>query len=66
MDVSSIASAATAMQAQQVGADASVAILRKTLDVQAAGAIALLQALPPPVPAQNLPSHLGQNLNVVA
>ncbi len=66
MDISSIAGAATAMKTQQAGADAAVTVLRKTLDVQAAGALSLLQALPQPVPAQNLPAHLGQNLNVVA
>lgn len=66
MDVSSIASAASAMKAQQTGEAVAVSVLRKALNVQSAGAMTLLQALPPPVPAQNLPANLGQNLNVVA
>ncbi len=52
------------MQARQVGDAVAVSVLRKALDVQAAGAAALLQALPPPAAA--LPANLGNHLNVTA
>ena len=64
MDVSSLGAVARAMRAQQVGDAVAVSVLRKALDVQAAGAVALLQALPQPAPA--LPSNLGNHLNVTA
>jgi hypothetical protein len=51
MDVSAIASAATAMSQQKVGDAAGTLVLRKALDIQASNAAQLLQALPPPQPA---------------
>lgn len=51
MDVSSIASAATAMSQQKVGDAAGTLVLRKALDIQASNAAQLLQALPTPQPA---------------
>jgi hypothetical protein len=44
---------------------AELAVLKKAIDIQAEGAIALLEALPQPTPSSNLPANLGQNLNVV-
>lgn len=64
MDVAALSAVASAMRAQQVGDAVAVSVLRKALDVQVAGAVALLQALPPPAPA--LPANLGTHLNVTA
>lgn len=64
MDVSSVSALASAMQAQQVGDAVAVSVLRKALDIQAQGAMQLIQALPQP--AQALPANLGNHLNVTA
>lgn len=50
MDVSSIASAATAMSQQRVADAAGTMVLKKALDIQAQSAAQLLQALPAPQP----------------
>jgi len=63
MDVSTIASAATEMAATRTNAEVGTAVLKKAIDLQAQGALALLNALPQ-VP--NLPEHLGQNVNTTA
>lgn len=64
MDVSAITNAANAFSTTQVGDAVQVAVLKKALDIEAQGAIALINALPQP--AVNLPVHLGQNINTVA
>lgn len=43
---------------------ADVALLKKALEMQQLAAATMLSALP--TPAASLPSHLGQNVNVVA
>lgn len=58
MDIARLASSMAQMQLQQ---QVGVAVLKKALDAQASGALALLQALPPVLPA-----HLGQNINTTA
>lgn len=65
MDVVGIASLATSMAATQTSQDVGIAVLKKALDAQRAGAEALLSAIPSPA-AVNLPSHLGQNINTTA
>jgi hypothetical protein len=65
MDTSSIASLATSMASTATDQAAGVAVLKKAMDIEASGALALLQAIPP-VPAANLPVHLGQNINTTA
>jgi hypothetical protein len=65
MDVTTIASIATSLQSARTTQEVSIAVLKKALDTEAAGAAALLQAIPP-APAANLPSHLGQHVNTTA
>ena len=65
MDTSAIATAASALQAQRVGDAVGISVLRKALDTQAAGALALVQALPQPVALSALPANVGRNINVV-
>lgn len=62
MDASAIASASAAMASAQVGDAVQISVLKKAINIQAQGAIALLNALPQPA----LPPHLGQNINTVA
>lgn len=65
MEVTTIASMATAMEQTKTAQAVSVAVLKKALDSQASSASALLEALPP-VTSANLPPHLGQNINTKA
>jgi hypothetical protein len=60
MEISNV----TAGLAGDPGADpVSLLMLRKSLDVQAQGVAALLQAMPQPVAASN-PPHLGQTIDI--
>jgi hypothetical protein len=46
---------------------AGIAVLKKAMDLNAAGALALIEALPDASQsAANLPPHLGQNINTTA
>lgn len=62
MDINSIAQASTAMAQSRVADAVGVTVLKKALDIQAQGALQLLQALPAP----SNPAHLGQNIDVKA
>ncbi len=64
MDVGNIANMATALSQERTQQDIGVAVLKKAMDVQAQGAMALIQAIPPA--PSNLPANLGQNVNVTA
>ncbi len=66
MSVSSIASLSTAMATTQTDTDIGVAVLKKSIDIASNSALELLQALPSPAPASNLPANLGQNINTTA
>ena len=66
METTDIARLATSMAQTQLQQQVGVAVLKKALDTQASGVLALLQALPPAEPAANLPAHLGQNINTTA
>lgn len=63
MDVSSIAQAATTIADTGTKQQVGIAVLKKAQDIQATSAQALINALPP---VQNLPAHLGNNINTTA
>jgi hypothetical protein len=44
----------------------SIAVLKKAMDLQTENATALIQAIPNANQVQNLPPHLGQNINTTA
>lgn len=62
MDVSSIASLASTLASTGLQQQVGIAVLKKAQDMQNTAASALIEA----IPAANLPSHLGQNINTVA
>lgn len=64
MDVSSIASASTAISQAKTGDAVAIAVLRKALDIQEQSALQLIQALPQP--ATNSPPNLGASVNTFA
>lgn len=65
MDTTGIASLASSTAAMKTGDTVGVSVLKKAMDMQKSNAMALIQALPP-IPAPNLPAHLGQNINTTA
>ena len=65
MDISSIGSLASNTASMTTGDAVGLSVLKKAMDIQAANALALIQALPA-VPAPSLPAHLGQNINTTA
>ena len=66
MDVTGIANTATAMNDVKTDQAISIAVLKKSMDINAAGALALIEAMPENLPIQSLPPHLGQNINTTA
>jgi hypothetical protein len=65
MDVNTIASQAMAMSIQQTRDAIGIAVLKKTLEVQASGTMALINALTQTAPANN-PPNLGNTIDTTA
>lgn len=67
MDISpaALVNASTQMQQSQVAQTAQLLVLKKAMDIQASGALALLQALPANLPLATGGS-LGTNVNTLA
>lgn len=71
MDISGVSaggavSAALAQQQVQTQGEVQVSMLKKAIDVQSEGALALINALPQAPSTQGLPPNLGQNVNTTA
>ena len=66
MDVMGIAKLATSIADTGTRQDVSMAVLKKAQDIQASTATQLLDAVQAAAPAQNLPVHLGKNVNTTA
>lgn len=60
MDISGVASAASALSAARTGDAVGISVLKKAIQSEGQGAIALLAAIPLP----SNPAHLGQNVDV--
>ena len=66
MDIASVAASVSAAQQARTGDAVTLAVLRKTLDLQAQNAQQLIAALPEPAPAAaSNPPHLGNSVNEV-
>ncbi|WP_150428380.1 YjfB family protein [Dechloromonas sp. CZR5] len=63
MDVASISGQASTLSQSQLSDVVSTSVLRKAIDIQAQGALQLLQALPP---VANNPPNLGNTIDVRA
>lgn len=63
MNISAIASLSTQMAQQRTAQSAELAVLKKAMQLQESAAMTLIASV---TPATHLPSHLGQNVNVVA
>ena len=66
MDVSSIAKLSTSIAETGNTQEVGVAVLKKAQHIQASTATQLIDAVPSPPSVQNLPSHLGNNINTTA
>jgi hypothetical protein len=58
-----ITSMATTMSQQSVSQQASVAILKRALDIQTTSSLQLIDGINNIPSASNLPDNLGQNIN---
>ena len=63
MDVMGIAKLATSISDTGLRQDVSIGLLKRAQDLQASTACQLLDAVQP---VQNLPEHLGKNVNTTA
>jgi hypothetical protein len=61
MDVAGIAQTATSIADTGTRQAVGIAVLKKAQDIAASSATALIEAIPP-----NLPAHLGNNINTKA
>jgi len=67
MDVTGIARIATEMANFNAKEAVGIAVLKKAMDINAAGALALIEAIPDnSQSASNLPLNLGRNINTTA
>jgi hypothetical protein len=66
MDVTGIASVATTLADVGTSQAVTIAVLKKAIDINAESATALIEAIPDNKSLQNLPAHLGQNINTTA
>lgn len=66
MEPSAIASLSTQMSATKVQQSAELSVLKKAIDLQEEGALALLQALPPMPTVSSSGGIAGQFINVKA
>jgi len=64
MDTSAIAALATDMSNARVQQTAEIAVLKKAIDIQAEGALQLLQAMPPLPTLSSTGGTAGQVINV--
>jgi hypothetical protein len=66
MDVMGIAKLATSIADTGTRQDVQIAVLKRAQDIEASTATQLLEAVQPAAAAQNLPAHLGKNINTTA
>lgn len=66
MDIPVISSLASGLTSASTENAVQMHVLKKAMDMSAASATNLIQALPAITPSQHLPSHLGQHINTVA
>lgn len=63
MDVAGIASLSTNLAETATNQAVGIAVLKKAINLESAGALALINAIPS-IPSANLPINLGQNINI--
>jgi hypothetical protein len=66
MDVNGIARAASTIAETGIKQEAGMAVLKRAQEIEKATATQLLDAIPAAESIQNLPEHLGKNVNTTA
>ena len=64
MSISGVTIPSAAISQAGSGDAVAITVLKKALDIEAQGALQLIQALPQPI--TNSPSHLGNSVNTFA
>lgn len=64
MDISSVGSISSAVNQAQTGDAVAIAVLKKAIDLQAQGALQLIESLPQPAATGS--ANLGQGVNTFA
>jgi hypothetical protein len=64
MSISSVATPSATISQASSGDAVAIAVLKKSLDIEAQSALQLIQALPQPM--TNNPPHLGNSVNTFA
>lgn len=64
MNISSVGSVSTALSQAETGDAVAIAVLKKTMDIQAQAALQLIEAIPQP--AASGPPNLGRSVNTLA
>lgn len=64
MEINKVGNVSAALSQAGTGDAVAIAVLKKTLDIQAQSALQLIQALPQPAPSN--PPNVGQSVNVYA
>jgi hypothetical protein len=66
MDISSIAKLSSTVAETGIKQEVGLAMLKRAQDIQASTAAQLINAIPSPPAAQNLPANLGNTINTTA
>lgn len=66
MNVTGIANLSTTLADVGTSQAVSIAVLKKSIDIDADSATALIEAIPDNKSIQNLPPNLGRNINTTA
>ena len=64
MDVAGIASLSTNLSETATNQAVGIAVLKKAINLESAGALALINAIPALPSSASLPVNLGQNINI--
>jgi len=64
MDISATANLSSSLSQAKTGDAVAITVLKKALDIQAQGALQLIQALPQPMTSS--PPNLGNSVNTFA
>jgi len=64
MSISGVVTPSAVISQAGSGDAVAITVLKKALDIEAQGALQLIQALPQPI--TNSPSHLGNSVNTFA
>ncbi|GAB3415746.1 YjfB family protein [Massilia agilis] len=66
MDISGIASGATSIAETGTKQEVDIAVLKRAQEIESSTATQLLDAIKSTPTVQNLPAHLGKNVNTTA